>query len=159
MQFQHLLSGTAPLGVTGESPLLLTHLANVAAAALPSGPGLSQPNPADDSELPSLPIGGDPLQPSPPLVLSPKPSKDKRSDANPLSSSKKAKLTKKKKALSGALRDEMSRTIAMVSLMSVMKDSSMTKKNQEKKMQDLFHGGKGGAFPRVSQFNQCRLSH
>ena len=145
---KHLLSGTAPFCVTGESLLLLTQLVNVAAAAQSGGPDLSQPTSSDDSELPSLPISGDPPQPSPQLGLSPKPSKDKLSNSNPLSSSEKAKLMKKKKAkaLSASLRDEMARTIAMVSLMSVMKDSSMTKKNQEKKMQDLYHGGKHGAF-------------
>ena len=98
---KHLLSGTAPLGVAGEAPLLLTQLANVAAEAEPSGTASSQPNPAGGSgnsdlptlpslfigdnppTLPSLPIGGDPPQPSPPHGLSPKPSKDKWSDANP----------------------------------------------------------------------------
>ena len=114
---KHLLSGTAPLGVAGESPTLLTQLANVATAAEPSGAALSQPNPAggsgnsdlptlpslligvnprgDPPTLPSLPIADNPPQPSPPHNLSPTPSKDKRSDATPLSSSKKAKLTKK----------------------------------------------------------------
>ena len=147
---KHLLSGTAPFCVTGESLLLLTQLVNVAAAAQSGGPDLSQPTSSDDSELPSLPISGDPPQPSPQLGLSPKPSKDKLSNSNPLSSSEKAKLMKKKKALSTALRDEMSQTIVMVSLVNMMKDLSMTKNKQEKKTQDLFSGGKGGALPRVT---------
>ena len=47
----------------------------------------------------------------------------------------------------------MTQLIAIVSLMTDVKDWSITKKNQEKKMQDLFqdlfHDGGNGAFVQV----------
>ena len=87
-----LLLDTAPLGVTGESQALFAHFANVAVPAQPGDPGLSQSSPtigSENSDLslsPSPPIGGDLPRPSPTIGLYSKPSQDKRSAVNLISS-------------------------------------------------------------------------